>query len=168
MCLVSWPTMVAPEAAGCPTSRHADSPPRRGLPSLPGSAIFAGPCGHSSAGRASASQAGCRGFEPRCPLQTMLRPLRLDFALRAHQLRGFAPAARASFPLGDFARRDRGSASLRDATSPTPAISQAQSENTSRAKCLASVIKAALAAARGRGRAPRQLRPLPMETSLWP
>jgi len=34
--------------------------------------------------------------------------LRLDFALRAHQLRRFAPAARASSPLGDFARRDRG------------------------------------------------------------
>jgi hypothetical protein len=30
----------------------------------------------------------------------------LDFALRAHQLRGFAPAARASSSLGDFARRD--------------------------------------------------------------
>jgi hypothetical protein len=32
----------------------------------------------------------------------------LDFALRAHQLRRSAPAARASSPLGDFARRDRG------------------------------------------------------------
>jgi len=32
----------------------------------------------------------------------------LDFTLRAHQLPGFAPAARASSPLGDFARRDRG------------------------------------------------------------
>src|SRR5437867_7245458 len=30
------------------------------------------------------------------PAPTSLRPLRLDFALRAHQLRGFAPAARAS------------------------------------------------------------------------
>src|SRR6266508_935886 len=37
---------------------------------------------------------------------TSLRPLRLDFALRAHQLQGFAPAARASSPLGDFARRE--------------------------------------------------------------
>jgi hypothetical protein len=37
--------------------------------------------GHSSAGRASASQAGCRGFEPRCPLQTSL-PLARDLRLR--------------------------------------------------------------------------------------
>ena len=56
----------------------------------------------------SPCQGGCRGFDPRFPLHTSLRPLRLDFALRAHQLRGFAPAARASSPLGDFARRDRG------------------------------------------------------------
>ncbi len=36
-----------------------------------------------------------RGRTP-LPAPTSLRPLRLDFALRAHQLRGFAPAARAS------------------------------------------------------------------------
>src|SRR6266545_3186668 len=44
--------------------------------------------------------------------RTVAPRLRLDFALRAYQLRRFAPAARASSPLGDFARRDRGCASL--------------------------------------------------------
>jgi hypothetical protein len=32
----------------------------------------------------------------------------LDFVLRTHQLRHSAPAARASSPLGDFARRELG------------------------------------------------------------
>src|SRR5207244_6238549 len=41
-------------------------------------------------------------------LHTSLRALRLDFALRAHRLRGCAPAARASSLPGDFARRELG------------------------------------------------------------
>ena len=46
---------------------------------------------------------------------TSLRPLRLDFALRAHQLRGFAPAAKGSSSpsLGDSFRRDKAGASRR-------------------------------------------------------
>src|SRR5438552_3190878 len=42
---------------------------------------------------------------PPFPAPPSLRPLRWDFALRAHPLRGFAPAARASSPLGDFVPR---------------------------------------------------------------
>ena len=49
------------------------------------------------------------GSTPVSRSKTSLRALRLDFALRTHQLRRFAPAARASSPLGDFACRDRGS-----------------------------------------------------------
>ena len=52
-----------------PKSQKSSGVSRRDLPS-PLFRYIAGPrCGHSSAGRASASQAGCRRFEPGCPLQ---------------------------------------------------------------------------------------------------
>src|SRR5262249_29163035 len=41
--------------------------------------------GHSSVGRASASQAECRGFEPRCPLQSTSPSLARDLRLPAHR-----------------------------------------------------------------------------------
>ena len=58
--------------------------------------------------RASSCQGGSRGFDPRFPLQTVASPAPRDLRLNgAIPLRGFAPAARASSLLGDFARRER-------------------------------------------------------------
>src|SRR5436309_4991716 len=75
---------------------------------------LARPLGRRQIGKAPAFGAGIWRFESSRPSQiaatpaplTSLRPLRLGIALRAHQLRGFAPAARASSLLGDSALRE--------------------------------------------------------------
>ncbi len=71
--VASFERLARPGATGCGPHRTRLPLPRRAVRARclarGRSAIFRRPGGHSSVGRASASQAEGRGFEPRCPLQ---------------------------------------------------------------------------------------------------
>ena len=70
--------------------------------------------GRSFNGRTTGSGPVNRGSSPCLPAKSSLRPLRGITPGGVIPLRGFAPAARASSPLGDFARRERGWQCLRE------------------------------------------------------